>query len=185
MLKKLVLLLMFILLVPNITSAHTGLSSSSPKEGQAVTEDLKEITLTYETKIEKLSSMKLKKAGTEIPLRQTKVLDNQMIGILSEPLSNGPYVIEWKIVGADGHPITGKVSFKVQLENNEVDDQEKTDKQSKSEETEERQPDVKEHEKSAPVKESNNSRNTLITVITSILVLVLLAGLLLLLRKKR
>ena len=33
-------------------------------------------------------------------------------GFLS-PLDNGTYTVEWKIIGADGHPIQGTYSFMV------------------------------------------------------------------------
>ncbi|PLT33930.1 copper resistance CopC family protein [Bacillus sp. V5-8f] len=183
--KKLLLFFAVFFLVPGITSAHTGLSSSNPKDGQVVIEDLKEITLTYETKIETLSTMKLIKDGTEIPFQQIKVEENRLIGTLSESLRNGPYVVEWKIVGADGHPITGNISFTVQLQDNMENEQESIEEPDKSEATEKKQPTGIEHEKSASPKESDTTRSTLITVVASILVLILVAGLFLILRKKR
>ena len=32
-----------------------------------------------------------------------------------QPLENGDYKVEWKIIGADGHPIEGDFSFSVNV----------------------------------------------------------------------
>lgn len=101
-------------MLPSIADAHTHLSSSNPAEGQVVVEDLKEITLTFDGAIEKLSTMKLLKDGNEIPALQVQIEGTQIMGILSEQLENGEYLIQWNISGEDGHPIAGEIPFTVQ-----------------------------------------------------------------------
>ena len=32
-----------------------------------------------------------------------------------QPLKNGNYIVDWKIIGTDGHPIEGTFSFSVEV----------------------------------------------------------------------
>lgn len=108
------------MMVPSLVSAHTGLSASNPSEGQVISEDLDQITLTFETSIEELSTMELLKDGNVIPLDGLKVENKQIMGSVAKPLENGSYIIQWKIIGEDGHPIEGEIHFVVQMEQNEA-----------------------------------------------------------------
>ncbi|RFU66121.1 copper resistance CopC family protein [Bacillus sp. V59.32b] len=107
---------MFFLIFTNHSFAHTGLKDSSPKNQEIVTEELKTITLTFETKIELSSTFELGNSnGEPIPIDDISLNENQMVGNLSSPLDNGSYQVNWKIIGADGHPIEGKFSFQVDV----------------------------------------------------------------------
>ncbi|MEH7178353.1 copper resistance CopC family protein [Neobacillus vireti] len=115
--KKFSLLIICMLFVlPSIVSAHTHLSSSNPAEGQVVVDELKEIILTFDGSIEKLSTMKVFKDGTEITPLQIQIEAERMAGTLAEPLANGAYIIQWNIAGVDGHPISGEINFTVERE---------------------------------------------------------------------
>jgi copper resistance protein C len=109
-------------MIPTFVSAHTALESSNPTEGQVVTEDLKEILLTFKSPIEALSTMKLFKDGNEVALTDFQTQEKQMIATFPEPLENGTYKIQWSIVGEDGHPIEGEINFVVQKEQTEATD---------------------------------------------------------------
>jgi len=92
--------------------AHTGLKSSNPENGSTVTEALNEISLIFETKIEKTSSFKLLNAtNDEIEVTNISIGEYEMIGSVDKSIENGPYTIQWKIIGVDGHPIEGEVPF--------------------------------------------------------------------------
>ena len=120
--KKLILFLFCtILFVPSIVSAHTSISSSNPAEGQVVTEELKQIILTYATTIEELSTMELLKDGNKLSFEEIKIDNKQMIGTTSKPLDNGTYTIQWNIVGEDGHPIKGEINFVVQMDQGQTE----------------------------------------------------------------
>jgi methionine-rich copper-binding protein CopC len=103
-----VLFLLFFAFSPPV-SAHTGLESSSPSNGETITEDIQEIALEFETVIETGSSFSLlSEAGKEIPVQDIQVNGNTLTGKASEPLENGNYNVKWSIVGEDGHPIDGE-----------------------------------------------------------------------------
>lgn len=110
--KILVLTIACILLFSNNVLAHTGLESSTPAQGTTVTEKLNEITLSFLTKIEKTSTFTLTNSSNEeMKVEGIEVDDNLMTGNVTESLENGAYQINWKIIGADGHPIDGVIDF--------------------------------------------------------------------------
>lgn len=163
--------------IPTIANAHTELSSSNPKEGEMITEELDEIVLDFAGAIEELSTMKLMKDGEEVSLSQVQVQDKKMVGTPSAPLENGSYIIDWTIAGEDGHPISGKVSFSVQIE---VMHEEKEEAQPKATNIENEQQD-----KETVQKEDQTSANPVTTIVTVLLFVILGVGLVLLFRKKR
>jgi copper resistance protein C len=132
-LKKIILFLVCTLLaVPSFVSAHTSLSSSNPSEGQVVTENLEQIILTFATSIEELSTMDMVKDGNKIPLEGIKVENKQLIGTIAKPLDNGSYIIQWTIVGEDGHPIKGEINFVVQMDQNAIEENPVTPEESEA-----------------------------------------------------
>lgn len=179
--------------VPSVVSAHTSLSSSNPTEGQVVTEKLEQITLDFATPIEELSTMELVRDGNKVALGEIKVENKQLIGRISDPLDNGSYKIQWKIVGEDGHPITGEINFSVQTDQNQSETNPATpeenqvtqDQNSPSDQTE--QNSVEQNSTSDTVEQTENksSSNTLVIIAV---ILVVIFGILLLMftgKKKR
>ncbi|PGS48718.1 copper resistance protein CopC [Bacillus sp. AFS041924] len=117
--KALSFLILLIFLFPSMASAHTTLETSNPADGEVINEPLKQITLNFETPLEKLSTLKVFKDGKDLEVKDISVENNQMVANMPKNLENGNYEIEWKIVGEDGHPITGGIEFKVQLKQDE------------------------------------------------------------------
>ncbi|HWL13329.1 MAG TPA: copper resistance CopC family protein [Ureibacillus sp.] len=122
MLKKFLLFsFIFIFSYANYAFAHTHIASSSPQNSEVLKEELKDITLTFEGKIEQSSSFTLHNAGGEtISVDNITVADNVLTGTLSRPLENGEYLINWSIIGADGHVIEGEVPFTVDVAETET-----------------------------------------------------------------
>lgn len=114
--KKIIFLITIcILLMGGKAFAHTGLESSNPSDGSTITDPIEEITLTFLTKIEQTSSFKIYGANSEeIPVKDIVVVDDLMTGTV-EGMDNGEYTLTWNIIGADGHPIQGDLSFTVNL----------------------------------------------------------------------
>ncbi len=114
-------ILFLLFLIPNAAFAHTGLKSSDPENNQIVTEALKEITMEFNTDIEPLSKFEVvDDAGTAYKVSNIKVNKSQMVGTMEEPLNNGVYTVNWKIIGRDGHPIKGTHSFKIEISPSET-----------------------------------------------------------------
>lgn len=115
MVKKLFLITFILFMVSvNYAFGHTGLESSSPQAGEVIEAETNEIKMTFETKIEQGSTFELTNAnGNAISIENINLSNNQMVGSLSNNLANGDYKVNWKIIGADGHPIEGEFSFTV------------------------------------------------------------------------
>ncbi|MCH1638864.1 copper resistance CopC family protein [Paenibacillus barengoltzii] len=109
------LLTMIALIFPTIASAHTKLTSSSPKQDEAVNTPIDQIQLEFNTMIEPLSSFKLTGDAGTIDIKDLRIDGQTMTGSLSDGLKNGTYEVQWKIVGKDGHPIKGAYSFSVSV----------------------------------------------------------------------
>lgn len=179
--KLLFLLISMLVMIPTIASAHTELTSSNPAANQIVKEDLKEIVLTYEGKIESLSTMTLVKDGQKGPLVSVTPKENQLLGTLSTPLENGSYTIKWSIAGEDGHPITGEIPFTVQKEVKE---------EPKAETKQPVTPKIEEPKKENTKQEKTNSESTdktsiLNPIIIVVVLVIFIIGLFLLFRRKR
>lgn len=113
--------LIFLLAFSSVSYAHTGLTSSSPADGEDVTEDLHQIELEFNTEIETTSTVKVfNENEEEMIINNTQVSDSVLTAGFVSPLDNGTYTVEWKIIGADGHPTQGNYSFTVSQE--EIED---------------------------------------------------------------
>lgn len=124
--KKSLLLTLFILLLSSAAvSAHTALETSSPADGEIVTEEPREIILDFNTDLEEASSFTVENAeGEEIPFGIT-LEEQQMTGTPGAAMADGEYTVNWKIIGADGHPIEGAYAFTVKMEEEPVPAEEK------------------------------------------------------------
>lgn len=115
--KKSLLLTLFILLLSSAAvSAHTALEASSPADGEVMTEEPQEIILEFNTGLEEASSFTVENAeGEEIPFG-IALEEQKMIGTPGSAMADGEYTVNWKIIGADGHPIEGTYAFTVKKE---------------------------------------------------------------------
>jgi len=113
--KKIVLITFALLFVfTNNALAHTGLETSSPENGGFVTEELREITLTFEGKIEQGGTLEISDSnGQSFAVDDIIIENTQMTATLPNALVNGDYTVVWNIIGADGHPIQGDFTFTV------------------------------------------------------------------------
>ena len=206
MFKKLFIAILLVFSLNGHAFAHTGLESSSPQNGETISEEIQQIILTFETKIEQTSTIRLKSAdGTEIPVKDITITDKQMVGNLEAPLDHGDYQVLWNIIGADGHPIEGTFTFSVnkpdteedsnleeantpsQSENNsEVTDNPSTNQTEADEETPKIISDTSdETQTDASSSQQSQLPSYLIPVIIGILAIVIAASFILMKRKKK
>jgi len=189
MIKKLFLFtFIFFLAFVNSALAHTGLESSSPQNGDVINEEFQQITLTFEGKVEQGSKFELQNStGESIPIENIALSENEIIGNFSNPLENGEYLVNWKIIGADGHPIEGEFSFSVDVPVTEAPAKE----QVKTQEDIQPQPKMEEKEvdtvnetKDEQIQQSKMPSYVIPTIIGILMVIVVGSFLLILKRKK-
>lgn len=107
-------LALMLLIFPNGVSAHTGLKTSSPENEQTVKEEVKAISMEFNTDIEPVSKFEIEDDEGNLYKVADIVVDNsRMSGTLEQPLKNGSYIVNWKIIGQDGHAIKGSFTFRV------------------------------------------------------------------------
>jgi copper resistance protein C len=93
-------------------SAHDELVSSSPPEGATVSAP-GALTLTY--------SEDLVDSGFRVVVRgpdgtvdgDVRLAGSRLLDRFARPLAPGPYDVVWRVVSADGHPISGRLAFRV------------------------------------------------------------------------
>jgi len=97
--------------------AHARLKSSTPEAGATVQTAPREITLTFNEKVEQaFSTMTVADAaGKEVTAGKAKVdAANPAILHLELPaLSAGTYTVSWAVAGHDGHRRKGEFKFTV------------------------------------------------------------------------
>lgn len=155
--------------------AHTGLESSFPEDGAVIKEEIQTITLTFETKIEQGSTFELvNSSGESIAVENISLAEKQMTGSLSNPLESGEYQVNWNIIGADGHPVDGEISFTVDVPASETPEEaggEQAEETEKAETTEEAQTQSTVEEDQE--KQQNNNASIFIPVLLGIVIIVI------------
>ncbi|WP_327360883.1 MULTISPECIES: copper resistance CopC/CopD family protein [unclassified Streptomyces] len=98
--------------------AHAGLSGSDPADGAVLDAAPKQVTLTFTESVSFLdgSLRVLSPADDRVSPRPAHHADgraNTAQVPLEENLAQGTYTVAWRVVSADGHPISGALVFSV------------------------------------------------------------------------
>ncbi len=103
--------------VPGIASAHAVLDSSSPAPSALLASSPKEIRLDFDEQVEAtlgdihLYNSEQREVLIEKTVRSSK--DASIVTAEVPSLQNGVYVVVWRVVSADGHPVTGAFPFEI------------------------------------------------------------------------
>lgn len=109
------MVLLLVSFTPN-AFAHSRLESSTPSDGEVISEELREITLTFSGKIEQGSTFKLLDSKEQVvSIENITIKDTEITGTIPVSLINGTYVVDWNIISADGHQMEGEFSFEVKI----------------------------------------------------------------------
>lgn len=97
-------------------SAHSRLIDSSPEEGETLDSMPESIVLTYSEDIMELGASVVVADGEENLWTPPDVVvdgPNVTADLSEADLGGGSFQIRWRVVSADGHPISGTVDFSV------------------------------------------------------------------------
>ena len=98
-------------------SAHAKLTGADPKAGSTLQVAPKEITLTFNEKIEQsFSSMSVVDSEGKPVTQEKAKVDVANPAVLRLPLAQihtGTYTVKWAVAGHDGHRRTGDFKFSV------------------------------------------------------------------------
>ncbi|WP_171055478.1 copper resistance CopC family protein, partial [Nonomuraea sp. KC401] len=95
--------------------AHDKLKSSSPAKDAEVS-SVEEIELEYTASVKFPFIVLHDAAGGQITLGEPETDGPKVSAAVPEPLAPGSYVIAWRVVSSDGHPIEGEIPFTVKGE---------------------------------------------------------------------
>jgi copper resistance protein C len=105
------------LLAASPAFAHTKLVRSNPAANATVTTSPRTITLTFNERVVPAFSkfeLTMPAHRMEVPVTTTVSRDGKrIIGTVRSRLMKGTYKITWTAAGADGHRMTGDLSFRV------------------------------------------------------------------------
>ncbi len=95
-------------------SAHASLVSSSPKDGAQLTKAPKTVVLTFGERLlttgDAVTATYLK-TGRRITLPAAKVKGAKLSVAWPKSARAGKYRVAFRVVSADGHPVTGRITF--------------------------------------------------------------------------
>jgi copper transport protein len=91
--------------------AHASLLASDPPDGVTLADPPAHLKLTFN---EPVSPLVLRLIGpTGAALTPAFRAENSTLTIAPPPLQRGSYVLSWRVISADGHPVGGAVMFSV------------------------------------------------------------------------
>lgn len=104
---------------PESLAAHTELESSQPSDGDAVSQSISQISLTFSRPVEPVSNgmIVFDERGVEHePVAVDSVDGKTWTMSYEEPLPDGRYEVYWRVTSADGHFIEGAFAFTVAVQ---------------------------------------------------------------------
>ena len=103
--------------IPGIASAHAILESSSPEASALLASSPKEIRLDFDEQVEdtlgdvRVYDSEQREVSKSNTVRSAS--DASVVTAEVSTLKNGVYVVVWRVVSADGHPVTGAFPFEI------------------------------------------------------------------------
>ncbi len=96
-------------------AAHTSLRSTVPAAGATVAEPVQTVRLVFSQPVSPRQAQVLVTApdGAELAVGAALAAGGTVSQPLSRPTSEGSYLVSYRVLAEDGHPITGQVSFAV------------------------------------------------------------------------
>ncbi|MFD1032578.1 copper resistance CopC family protein [Metaplanococcus flavidus] len=114
--KKLMIIALLLMFLPSTAHAHSGLSSSTPAEGESLDQAPAEILFQFDTPIQQGEMNITEASGNAFEFTGVSVSDTELRGELSEGLPNGAYTVSWSVISQDSHEVTGTLTFSVAAE---------------------------------------------------------------------
>ncbi|WP_061294171.1 copper resistance protein CopC [Herbidospora cretacea] len=110
----LLLAVVLVLLLPGTADAHAVLKSTDPADGQVLAQAPRTITATFNEAVSLApkGNVLLDSAGRPVPADVRSVNDT-VVYTPASTLAEGTYIVSWRVVSADTHPVGGGISFSV------------------------------------------------------------------------
>lgn len=110
----LLLAVLCVLLLASPGSAHAELVGTSPQNGKRLATAPKEVTLTFSESVNLLDDgIRLLDDGALVPTPDPTADGHTVTWAMPAHLGRGAYLVTWRVISADGHPVEGAFSFGV------------------------------------------------------------------------
>lgn len=94
-------------------SAHASLVSTTPGDGEVLAEAPEDISLTFTESVRLTDGIELLTGNGTAVAVDVSASDEVVTLTPQAPLTDGTYVVGWRVISADSHPIAGGLSFSV------------------------------------------------------------------------
>src|SRR5215210_205147 len=105
-------ILLILALLPGRAEAHATLLESTPRDGAVLMAWPPAFELTFNEPVAPLVLRLIGSAGSETLSGSTSRADRLSIRA-PQTLPHGTYVLSWRVISADGHPIGGSLVFSI------------------------------------------------------------------------
>jgi copper transport protein len=109
------LLLLLLLIGSNVPSvlAHAALLSSEPADGAVIAEPPTQVVLRYSEPVSPVVLRLTTPEGATVNLIGARWRDDALVIPAPKGLWEGTYVVSWRVISQDGHPIGGSLIFSI------------------------------------------------------------------------
>ncbi|WP_105431269.1 copper resistance CopC/CopD family protein [Neorhizobium sp. T6_25] len=94
-------------------SAHASLNTTEPRDGSVVPTAPRVIALTFSEPVSPTGLKLTRPDRSSVTLKNFVLKDRTVEIIPPDDLSDGSYLLSWRVVSEDGHPIGGSVVFSI------------------------------------------------------------------------
>ena len=105
--------LVLTVLVAGPASAHAALVGSDPAEGASLTAAPATATLTFNENVGNGQLAVQAPDGSTVAVADVRATDNRLTATIDDAGQRGTYSLSYRVVSADGHPVTGTIAFDV------------------------------------------------------------------------
>ncbi|MFC4052539.1 copper resistance protein CopC [Actinomadura syzygii] len=93
-------------------SAHTALTGATPAKNASVASPT-QVVLEYSESVRLPKVILSDASGRQYQGESARAVDNKVTQAVPGTLPNGKYTVAWRVVSADGHPVSGTYTFTV------------------------------------------------------------------------
>lgn len=114
LLRGLVLVTAALLLGAGPASAHAALVGTDPEDGSTLAAAPSTITLTFNENVSRRAQVAVAAPdGTQVEVTGARGVDNTVSAKVADVDQRGTYSASYRVVSADGHPVTGTITYDV------------------------------------------------------------------------
>jgi copper transport protein len=109
------LAVLFAILFASPAAAHAELLDTTPANGAQLKRSPTEVQMTFSESVNLIDGgiRLVDRAGATVPTPHPTVHGHTVILPMPADMPDGPYVVTWRVVSSDGHPVSGAFSFGV------------------------------------------------------------------------